>query len=90
MLLTVGILKRHVLRLYLGIIQCCQIIIAFSFRVFQPSVDLQGHHVLGAVRNEVDHVDSGLEYVGGTLEHVGRVLEDDIGGGLVEQCKRGS
>ena len=81
MLLSVGILKRHVLRLYLGIIQCCQIIIAFSFRVFQPSVDLQGHHVLDAVRNEVDHVDS-------SLEHVGR--EDDIGGGLVEQCKRGS
>ena len=90
MLLTVGILKRNVLRLYVGIIQCCQIITAFSFRVFQPSVDLQGHHVLGAVRNEVDHVDSGLEYVGGTLEHVSRVLEDDIGGGLVEQCKRGS
>ena len=89
MLLTVGILKRHVLRLYLGIIQCCQIIIA-SFRVFQPSVDLQGHHVLDAVRNEVDHVDSGLEHVGGTLEHVGRVLKDGIGGGLVEQRKRGS
>ena len=88
MLLTVGILKRHVLRLYLGIIQCCQIITAFSFRVFQPSVDLQGHHVLGAVRNEVDHVDSGHDHVDGTLEHVGR--EDDIGGGLVEQCKRGS
>ena len=90
MLLTVGILKRHVLRLYVGIIQCCQIIITFSFRVFQPRVDLQGHHVLGAVRNEVDHVDSGLEYVGGTLGHVDRVLQDDIGGGLVEQCKRGS
>ena len=90
MLLSVGILKRHVLRLYVGIIQCCKILIAFSFRVFQPRVDLQGHHVLGAVRNEVDHVGGTLEHVGGTLEHVDRVLEDDIGGGLVEQCKRGS
>ena len=76
--------------LYKGILQCFQIISTFSFRVFQPTVDLQGHHVLGAVGNEVDHVDSSLEHVGGTLEHVGRVPEDDIGGGLVEQCKRGS
>ena len=76
--------------LYKGILQCFQIISTFSFRVFQPSVDLQGHHVLGAVRNEVDHVDSGLEHVGGTLEHVDRDLADGIGGGLVEQCKRGS
>ena len=76
--------------LYKGILQCFQIISTFSFRVFQPSVDLQGHHVLGAVRNEVDHVDSRLEDVGGTLEHVSRVLADDIGGDPVEQCKRGS
>ena len=76
--------------LYKGILQCFQIISTFSFRVFQPIVDLLGHHVLGAVRNEVDDVDSGLEHVGGTLEHVDRVLADDIGGGLVEQCKRGS
>ena len=60
------------------------------FQSFQPRVDLQGHHVVGAVRNEVDHVDSGLEHVGGTLEHVDRVLKDDIGDGPVEQCKRGS